>query len=46
MIWWAACPAALLAGGYAAYGPAGAAFLVCQAAISVVMLEAVNFIEQ
>lgn len=45
MLWWAACPAALLGAGYCALGPAGAAFLVGQAAVSILMLEAVNFVE-
>jgi hypothetical protein len=42
---WVECPAMLLGAAYSVYGWGGVAFLLGQAAGSVVMLETVNYIE-
>lgn len=45
MVAWILCPMALMAAVFLAYGWKGLAFAVGQAAVSVVMLETVNYIE-
>ncbi len=45
MIWWLLCPAALAAGTYATCGGVGLELLVGQAAIGVLLLEIINYVE-
>ena len=45
MIWWLLCPAALAAGTFAACGVVGLELLVGQAAVGVLLLEIINYIE-
>ena len=45
MVWWLLCPAALAAGTFATCGGVGLELLVGQAAIGVLLLEIINYVE-
>lgn len=45
VLWWTVCPSMLTFLSYYFYGAAGVTFLLVQAAVAIIMLETVNYIE-
>ena len=45
MVWWLLCPAALAASVFATCGTVGLGLLVGQAAVGVMLLEVINYVE-